>query len=226
MQAEAKKIDYKIASDLSNVVMAAFSHQKGGVTKAVDSALQGMMSNMIQNVFKNILSASGIGQALAGNLIGKLVFGTGQAAEQATANATAMTPVLAAFLTPITALLTTMNGLLGGLVAKPSFLGNTFSLSGIVPSAADGWALPSFSGGQLSMLHANEMVLPANISQGLQGMIASGGTGGGHNITINAVDANSVAKLFCNNGGALVAALNSAMRNGSALRTSSFSNGG
>jgi len=59
-------------------------------------------------------------------------------------------------------------------------------------------------------------VLPAHISDGLQNMIASGGTGG-HTININAIDAQSVARLFANNGSALVAALNRAMRNGSML---------
>ena len=60
-------------------------------------------------------------------------------------------------------------GFLGGLLA---FLGG-----GIVPSAANGWALPSFSGAQPALLHAREMVLPAPISEGLQRMIAESGGG-------------------------------------------------
>jgi hypothetical protein len=92
-----------------------------------------------------------------------------------------------------------------------------FEKGGIVPSAAGGWAVPSLgSGGVLAQLHSNEMVLPANISQGLQGMIAGGG--GGHTFNISAVDANSVARLFMTNGSALVQALNGAIRNGAALR--------
>jgi hypothetical protein len=50
-----------------------------------------------------------------------------------------------------------------------------FRQGGIVPSAAGGWALPSFAGARPAMLHSREMVLPASISEGLQGMIASGG---------------------------------------------------
>jgi hypothetical protein len=94
-----------------------------------------------------------------------------------------------------------------------------FEKGGIVPSAAGGWAVPQLgSGGTLAQLHSNEMVLPANLSQGIQGMINKGG--GGNNsfgISINAMDASSVSKLFMSNGSQLVAALNSALRRGSTL---------
>jgi hypothetical protein len=72
-----------------------------------------------------------------------------------------------------------------------------FSGGGIVPSAAGGWAVPSFQGGGvLSMLHSNEMVLPADISKGLQGMIASGG-GGSVNLHFHGpADAPSMERWF------------------------------
>jgi hypothetical protein len=97
-----------------------------------------------------------------------------------------------------------------------------FEHGGIVPSAAGGWMVPSAS---LAMLHTNEMVLPANISQGLQSMIGSGGGGGaspgGANVMFNvsAMDSQSVAKFFQSNGSTLVTAINRAMRNGSPLRS-------
>jgi hypothetical protein len=50
-----------------------------------------------------------------------------------------------------------------------------FARGGIVPSAAGGWALPNFAGATPALLHAREMVLPASISEGLQGMIAGSG---------------------------------------------------
>lgn len=55
-----------------------------------------------------------------------------------------------------------------------------FARGGIVPSAAAGWALPSFPGMQPAMLHSREMVLPAQISEGLQNIIAQGGSGDTH----------------------------------------------
>lgn len=56
-------------------------------------------------------------------------------------------------------------------------------------------------------------------------MIASGGvgaSGGGTTVSFNvsAVDSQSVAKFFQSNGNVLVAAINRAMRNGAALRSS------
>jgi hypothetical protein len=110
-------------------------------------------------------------------------------------------------------------GIFGGLFKG---IGSLFSFEhgGIVPSAQGGWMVPSTS---LAMLHTNEMVLPADISQGLQGMIAGGGSAPSVNATfaVSAMDSQSVATFFKNNGATLVAALNQAMRNGSALRTAS-----
>ena len=110
-------------------------------------------------------------------------------------------------------------GLFGSLFKG---IGSLFSFEhgGIVPSAQGGWMVPSTS---LAMLHTNEMVLPADISQGLQGVIAGGGSAPSVNATfaVSAMDSQSVATFFKNNGATLVAALNQAMRNGSALRTAS-----
>jgi hypothetical protein len=123
---------------------------------------------------------------------------------------------------------------LGSLVSGGGIFGSLFggigSLfgfehGGIVPSAQGGWMVPSTS---LAMLHANEMVLPANISQGLQSMIAGSGggggggaSGGGANVMFNvsAIDSQSVAKFFQSNGSVLVAAINRATRNGATLRS-------
>ncbi len=63
-----------------------------------------------------------------------------------------------------------LGGWLGGLLA--------FSNGGIVPSAAQGWALPNFAGATPALLHSREMVLPAPISEGLQSMIGQGGANG------------------------------------------------
>jgi hypothetical protein len=119
-------------------------------------------------------------------------------------------------------------GLTGGLFKGIGTLFG-FERGGIVPSAQGGWAVPSLgSGGVLAQLHSNEMVLPANISQGLQNLItapSSGNAGGGSppvvvNFGVSAMDSQDVARFFRSNGSALVAAINNALRNGSALRTS------
>ena len=46
-----------------------------------------------------------------------------------------------------------------------------------IPSAAGGWVVPSDT---MAMVHENEMILPAHLSQGIAGMIAGGQGGGGH----------------------------------------------
>ncbi|MBV8121121.1 MAG: hypothetical protein JO081_14430 [Alphaproteobacteria bacterium] len=100
-----------------------------------------------------------------------------------------------------------LSGWLGSLFA--------FGKGGIVPSAAGGWMVPNTT---LAMLHTNEMVLPAHISQGLQNMIAGGGAAT-PNVTfaVSAIDSASVANFFKSNGAALVAGINYALRNGSSL---------
>jgi len=118
-------------------------------------------------------------------------------------------------------------GLVGGLFKSIGTL-FAFERGGIVPSAQGGWAVPSLGpGGVLARLHSNEMVLPANISQGLQSMFvtpagAGGGSGAGPSplvVNVSAIDSQDVKRFFQSNGSLLVAALNKAMRNGSALRT-------
>jgi hypothetical protein len=89
------------------------------------------------------------------------------------------------------------------------------SRGGIIPSAARGWTVPSFQGGGIpSILHSNEMVLPADISQGLQSMIAGGGGGHTFNLNVRAWDGRSVMDA----GPQIVASINKAMRNGSMAR--------
>jgi hypothetical protein len=118
-------------------------------------------------------------------------------------------------------------GIFGGLFEGigPLF---AFQHGGIVPSAQGGWAVPSLGpDGVLAQLHSNEMVLPANISQGFQAMLAAssntngsgGGSGGSVVVNISAIDSQDVKRFFHSNGNLLVAALNRATRNGSLLRT-------
>jgi hypothetical protein len=127
---------------------------------------------------------------------------------------------------------------LGSLFGSGGILGSLFKgigtlfgfeHGGIVPSAQGGWAVPSLGpGGVLAQLHSNEMVLPANISQGLQNLIAApngaNASGGGAPVVVNfgvsAMDSQDVARFFRSNGSALVTAINNAMRNGSMLRPS------
>lgn len=86
--------------------------------------------------------------------------------------ATAMTPILTAALAPVITLLTTMNAEIIALNAKPSILGTSYDSGGVVPSA-EGGMVNDGKGGSLAILHPNEMVLPAPLSEGLQRMITT-----------------------------------------------------
>jgi len=117
-----------------------------------------------------------------------------------------------AFLSPI----------MGPAAAGPAATGEATVMAAAsgIASAAGGWVVPS---DQLAMVHQNEMILPASISQGLQNMIsANGGAGNSANpvvINVSAIDSQDVKRFFQSNGSLLVSALNKAMRNGSMLRS-------
>jgi len=115
-----------------------------------------------------------------------------------------------AFLAPI----------MGPAAAGPAAAGEATVMAAAsgIASAAGGWMVPS---DQLAMVHQNEMILPANISQGLQNMISANGGGGAGAVVVNvsAIDSQDVKRFFQSNGSLLVNAVNKAMRNGSMLRT-------
>ena len=115
-----------------------------------------------------------------------------------------------AFLAPI----------MGPAAAGPAAAGEATVMAAAsgIASAAGGWMVPS---DQLAMVHQNEMILPANISQGLQNMISANGGAGAGAVVVNvsAIDRQDVKRFFQSNGSLLVNAVNKAMRNGSMLRT-------
>lgn len=80
-----------------------------------------------------------------------------------------------------------------------------------MPSAAGGWGeIPHDT---MAMVHQKEMILPANIAQGVRDMVSGGGSGGansgggGTSIVIQAVDAKSIQRLLQGNGGAIAKAM-------------------
>ena len=180
------------------------------IAEFVNSAVKGIFSQ-IGNLFGAGLLGGGGDQEFSGGLTGagEEVLGGGVAASLGLGN------------------LFGSGGIFGSLFKGIGALFG-FERGGIVPSAQGGWAVPSLGpGGVLAQLHSNEMVLPANISQGLQNLIAapSGANAAGGapvivNFGVSAMDSQDVARFFRSNGSALVAAINNAMRNGSMLRTS------
>ncbi len=199
-----------VFGSLGNLLGGGLAGGSGAGSSGGGSLVSGIGS-LLGGIFKGGLGAlvgnpfqSGAGGVLGGSLAGLF----GGAGNQDFAGAVGGAAASGGLFSGVGSLFTGLFGLLG------------FEHGGIVPSAAGGWSVPQLGpGGVLANLHSNEMVLPANISQGLQGAIGGGGLGGGHtfNIGISAMDAGSVSRLFMSNGSQLVAALNKALRNGSSL---------
>jgi hypothetical protein len=191
---------------------------------AVSTAVSGAQAAGASGLGAGLTALLGIGQP--GGLFGSgLLSGTGGAAGAAQTTAvTANTTALSAATTAMTALTTALTGataaegtgagasLAGGGAAAAgaaagggglfSWIGGLlFEKGGIVPSAAGGWALPNFAGATPALLHAREMVLPAAISEGLQGMIAGGGGSGAqfHAHFHGPADAPSISRWFREN---------------------------
>jgi hypothetical protein len=131
--------------------------------------------------------------------IGGTIKAIGAKAWQAAANvyaAISEIPLVGPFLAPAMA-----------IAASAAVLG----FIGRIAGAKGGWwQIPS---DQIANVHANEMVLPAAEAQGLRELIGSGGRGGDTHLHIHATDAQSVERLFKNNGKALVEVLRKQRRN-------------
>ena len=198
-QSLLQPIQRALDTSITGIVMGTTT-----VQKALSNLAQSIIAEFVNSAITNVFS--GLGSLLGGGIFG----GGSSGGDQDFWGGVG----------------TAGEGVIGGGIFGSLFRGVGtlfgFESGGIVPSAQGGWMVPSTS---LAMLHANEMVLPANISQGLQAMIASGGNSGtaasAANVAFNvsAIDSQSVAKFFQTNGNLLVAAINRAMRNGSALRT-------
>jgi hypothetical protein len=189
---------------------------------AVSSAVGSAQATGAGGLAAGLAALLGINQP--GGLLGTgLLSGAGGASATAQAAAVAAnTTALGASTTAMTALTASLTGaaasqgagvgasLAGGATAAGaaagggglfSWLGGLFAFAGggIVPSAAGGWALPNFAGATPALLHAREMVLPADISQGLQGMIAGGGDAHFHAHFHGPADAPSISRWFRDN---------------------------
>lgn len=101
-----------------------------------------------------------------------------------------------------------------GWAMVPGVMSSTYAemmaMEGVIPAAAQGMVVPS---DMLAMVHKKEMVLPADLSEGVQDMVAKGNGAGETHIHIHAVDAKSVNQLFMDNSSALYGAWKNHTRN-------------
>jgi hypothetical protein len=146
--------------------------------------------------------------------------GEGVAAGLAVKAATAIKSIVTDSAQAFSGIFAFLAPIMGPAAAGPAAAGEATVMAAAsgIASAAGGWMVPS---DQLAMVHQNEMILPANISQGLQNMISANGGAGAGAVVVNvsAIDSQDVKRFFQSNGSLLVNAVNKAMRNGSMLRT-------
>jgi hypothetical protein len=200
--------EYVLRAGLKSLTSSLLKDLQAGLT----SLLFGGGAASLGAGFSNLLFGSGeLGGLAFGSrgLSGLLGIGEGGLASAAFGQAISSTGIFPA-------IGSWLGGLFGGGAGfaniSAGFLG--LAKGGIVPAAAGGWVVPHFqAGGILSVLHQREMVLPAHLSDGLQSMIARGGGGHTFNLNVQAWDGRSVM----NAGPQIVAAVNRAIRNGSAL---------
>lgn len=80
----------------------------------------------------------------------------------------------------------------------PMAFGVVAGIAGTVASSAGGdWKVGS---DRLNMVHQNETILPANISEKMRNFFEHGGSGGGVTFNVTAVDAAGVKRFFMDNG--------------------------
>lgn len=108
-----------------------------------------------------------------------------------------------------------MSPALGPFAAVPAGIAAAVvgAQAALLPSFAVGaWELP---GDTVAQLHKGEMVVPRTFAESLRENGTLGGMGGGGDmqVSISAVDAKSVQRLFRQNGGAMTAALRNQVRN-------------
>jgi len=157
----------------------------------------------------------------AGAAARTVVEGEGMAAGLAMKAANAVKSIMTDSAQAFSGIFAFMAPIMGPAAAGPAAAGEATVMAAAsgIASAAGGWVVPS---DQLAMVHQNEMILPAGISQGLQNMISGNGGGGAGGtpivVNVSAIDSQDVRRFFQSNGSLLVSALNKAMRNGSMLR--------
>lgn len=238
---------HKLSAPIERTISGALTdatlgiRQRGGIKSVMlgieKQVVGGMVGNVVKNVGNSLLKPVFTSLMGRGGLLGgaaHLLFGGATDATKisllsiiaANTGTTAAAAGVSAASTSTSAIGTGFSavGALSGVGKAFSWVGGLFGFAhgGIVPSAAGGWSLPSFAGAQPALLHSQEMVLPADISQGLQGMIRGGGpfgaNGGGdvhvHNHFHGPADGASVGRWFDSNRGQLASTIRDAWNSG------------
>jgi hypothetical protein len=220
-----QQVNQTIASDLNNALWSVITRQST-LIKAFEDLGKKLGEALSQNIMTSLATAinpAGMlglgGSGGSGGILGSLL-GSGGMLSGLFGGASDFSGGITGAGTAVAG-----GGFTDFLTTAASFLPFLgFAHGGIVPSAAGGWAIPSFqSGGLLAQLHSGEMVLPADLSEGMQGMIRSGGGGGG-TINIHAIDTQAGSQFLMKNRNTIGQAFRNASLTGG-LSSRQLSNG-
>ena len=206
------------------------------ITSAFDTSIKGIImgtqtwQQAVRRSLASILSSfidmgvQMVGRWASQQLAMTLATTTGNEARMASTQAASATSLTTSAATLIKSILNSasetfagifgfLSPVMGPAAAGPAAagMGAVAGVAGSVASSAGGeWRIPM---DRLQFVHKNETILPAHIAGNLRNLVERGGNAQSHQIHIHATDAQSVERLFHNNGAALARALQSHLRN-------------
>ncbi len=211
----------KLIDGATELAQQHFESYFNNITRAFDTSLQGMImgtqtwQKALSDIWKSILGEfiNFLIQKTAKwieNEIEEVIFGKTTALQKLAAAAGVAYGEEYAAWAPFDAIAPGIAETMASVAA-----GNIMTVGGSIASAAGGMEVDR---DQLAYVHRNEMVLPADISGGLKGMIGQGGGGGDSHVEVhfhvNAVDGQSVAQFFRSNADTLAREVSRAVRHG------------
>lgn len=225
LNAELEGLEMAHQSKIKSIKQASVLEQNKGMLSVV-SALQGGMTQMIKSVATGTMSIGGamksfmlsMADAVVGILakmaaewatikIAEMIWGKTAAISGVASNAA----IAGAAATASAAAIPVVGWAMAPAAGAAAFTA-AMAFGASIPAAAKGFDIPA-GVNPITQLHEKEMVLPAKQADVIRNMADSGDTGGGVNITIHAVDAHSVRRLFENNGAALADVIRKQKRN-------------
>ena len=195
----------------------SFSTAIKGIYSSIQSAFATMIGKAVVDWGSGELAKLGISQAVNSALVALGLASSTTAVATKAAETTAELPLIGAKAGSEAAASQAGIPIIGPVLAVAAFATMMALVMGSMHSAEGGFDIPAGTN-PMTQLHAKEMVLPAQYADVIRGMAGSGSSkgvshGGDVHLHVSAVDAQSVRRLFHENGSALADSLKHQMRN-------------
>ncbi len=213
-QAKITAIKNKATLEQSKGTLAMYSNMESGLARVIAGTAQGTMTigTAMQSLMQTVTGAiiDMVAQSAAKWLM-NLVLGETASKASAVSQISANSGVAGAAATASAAAIP----LVGWMIAPEAGVAASAAAMAFMPmaSAAGGYDIPAGLN-PVVQTHAEEMILPAKHANVIRELADGGGSAGGDvHLHVNAVDGQSVKRLFENNGAALVNVLRKQGRN-------------